>query len=183
VYLQTRSIRASKCICTLARSRPPSVSPDSLDYGLHVPTIMASKCISKLARSRPPTASLSPLDLSLQVHLQTRSITASKCISEFMIMASKCIFKLARLRPPSSHDHGLQLHLQTGSITASKCISEFTQSLSPSASQTRSITYIFKERRQLYGDTGVTELDRVTGSKYSADRSQSRYSVGRWVAI
>jgi len=91
VYLQTRSITASKCISKLARSRPPSVSPDSLDYGLQVRTIMASMCISKLARSQPPSASLSSLDLSLKVHLQTRSITASKCISEFMITASKCI--------------------------------------------------------------------------------------------
>jgi len=183
VFLQTRSITASKCISKLARSRLPSVSLDSLDYGLQVRTIMASKCISKLAQSRPPSASLSSLDLSLQVDLQTRSITSSKCISEFTITASMCISKLARLRPASSHEDGLQLHLETRSITASKCISEFTESPSPSASQTRSIKYIFKERRRLYGDTGVTEVDRVMGSIYSADRSKSRYSVCRWVAI
>jgi len=41
--------------------------------------------------------------------------------------------------------------------------------MSPSASQTRSIKYIFKERWRLYRDTGVTEVDRVTGSIYSAD--------------
>jgi len=167
---------ASKYLSNLARSRPPSASPNSLDHGLQVylqthsitacklRTIMASKCISKLARSRPPSASLSSLDLSLQVHLQTHSITASKCISEFTITASKCISQLARLRPPSLHHHGLQLHLQTGSITASKCISEITQSPSPSASQTRSIKYIFKERHRLYRNTGVTEVDSVTGS-------------------
>jgi len=45
-------------------------------------------------------------DHSLQVHLQTCSITASKCISKL-------------------HDLSLQMHLQTRSITASKCISEF----------------------------------------------------------
>jgi len=183
VLVQSRSITASKCISKLARSRPPTVSPASLDYGLQVRTIMASKCISKLARSRPPGASLSSPDVGIQLHLQTGAIMASKFISEFTITASKCISKLARSRPPSSHDHGLQLHLQTGSITASKCIAEFTQSASPSASQTRSIKYIFKERRRLYGDTGVTELGRATGSIYSADRSQSRYSVCRWVAI
>jgi len=109
---------------------------------------------------------LSSLDLGLQVHLQTRSITASKCIS-----------KLARLRPASSHDHGLQVHLQTHSIPASKCISEFIRSLSPSASQTRSIKYIFKEQRWLYGDTGVTEVDRVTGSIYSADPGVDRHHL------
>ena len=160
-------------------SSPGAPSIDRLQVLVQCRTIMASKCISKLARLRPPSSH----DHGLQMHLQTRSITAFKCISEFTITASKCISTLARLRPPSSHDHGLQLHPQTGSITASKCISEFTQSLSPSASQTRSIKYIFKERRRLYGDTGVTEVDRVTGSIHSADRSQSRYSVCRWVAI
>jgi hypothetical protein len=40
------------------------------------------------------------------MHLQTRSITASKCISEFnSITASKCISELL--------DLGLQMHLQT----------------------------------------------------------------------
>jgi len=77
-------------------------------------------------RSPPSTPPIS-IDHGLQVHLQTRSITASKCISEL-------------------HDHGLQMHLQTRSIaaskcisefsliTASKCISEFTRSRPPSAS-------------------------------------------------
>jgi len=71
---------------------------------------------SKLARSRPRSVSLSSLNLVLQLHLQTRSITASKCIS-----------KLARLRPP-------QVHLQTPSITISDCISKFTRSRPPSVS-------------------------------------------------
>jgi hypothetical protein len=56
VYLQTRSITASK----FARSRPPSASPNSLDYGLQVRTITA-----------------------FQVHLQTCSTTAAECISKF----------------------------------------------------------------------------------------------------
>ena len=66
---------------------------------------MASKCISKLARSPHTSASLSSLDLGPQVHLQTCSIPASKCISEFTrcqspsaspkcsMTASKYIFK------------------------------------------------------------------------------------------
>jgi len=69
------------------------------------------------------------LDLGIQVHLQSLSITASRCISKlalswplsaslsYMISACKCISEL--------HDHGLQVHLQTRSIMASKCISEF----------------------------------------------------------
>jgi len=62
------------------------------------------------------------------MHLRTRSITASKCISELLnlslqmsvqtysITASKWITELL--------DLGLQMHLRTRIITASKCISE-----------------------------------------------------------
>jgi len=60
---------------------------------------------------------------------------------------------LARSRPPSaspnSHNYGHQVHLQTRSITASK--------------------YIFKERRRVYGDSGVTKVQTVMGRTYSAD--------------
>jgi len=148
---------ASKYSSNLARSEPASASPNSL--------VTASKCISKLARLRP--ASLH--EHYFQVHLQTCSITISECIS-----------KLARLRPASSHEHGLQVHLQTRSITASECsitACKFAQAWPPSASQTRSIKYIFKERRRLYGDTGVMEVDRVTGSIYSADPGVDRYNL------
>jgi hypothetical protein len=133
---------ASKCISKLARSRPPSAS---LSY-----SISASKCVSKPARSRPPSAtpsstrsrpsSASPnsLDHGLQMHLQTRSISASKCISELhdlqtrsittskcisefnWISACMCVSKLARSRPPSTSP----VH----TITASKFISKFSQS-------------------------------------------------------
>jgi len=44
---------------------------------------MASKCIYKLARLRPPSESPNSLGHGLKVHLQTLSITASECISEF----------------------------------------------------------------------------------------------------
>jgi hypothetical protein len=55
------------------------------------------------------------------MHPQTRSISASKCTSEFnSTMACKCVSKLARLRPPSSspssHNHGLHVHLYVLSI-------------------------------------------------------------------
>jgi hypothetical protein len=93
-------------------------------------TASRSKCISELARSRPHSASLSSLNLGLQLHLQTRSITASKCISK--------LARSRRSRPPSaslsSLNLGLQVHLQTRSIMASKCISEFPPSRPPSAS-------------------------------------------------
>ena len=60
---------------------------------------------------------------------------------------------------------------------ASKCISEFTRSPSPSASQTHPIKYIFKEQRRLYVDTGVTQVDSVTRSIYSADPGVDRYHL------
>jgi hypothetical protein len=79
VLVQTRSIMASK----LARSWPPSASPNLLDRGLQVHlgtrSITAFKCTSTLARLRPPSSH----DHGLQVHLQTRSITTSEDISEF----------------------------------------------------------------------------------------------------
>jgi len=89
----------------LARSQPPSVSPNSLDYGLQVRTIMASKCISP-----------NSLGHGLQVHLQTRSIPASKCISEFTRSQSPSAY-------PNSLNHSLQLHLSVHSISVSKCFS------------------------------------------------------------
>jgi hypothetical protein len=84
------------------------------------------------------------------VYLQTRSIMASKYISN-----------LPRSRPPSvspsSLDYGLQVHLQTCSITACK--------------------EIFKERRRVNVDIGVTKLERVTGSIYSADPKVDRHHL------
>jgi len=44
-----RPSTASKYSSNLTRSRPPSVCPNSLDYGLQFRTITPSKCISKLA--------------------------------------------------------------------------------------------------------------------------------------
>ena len=126
------------------------------------------------------------------MHLQTRSITASQCISEFMITASKCISKLARLRPRSSHDYVVQMLLQTRSITASNCITNLARSRPQSASpisldhglqvhhSTRSITaskYIMIERRRVYGDRGVTEPDRATGRTYSGDPGVDRHHL------
>jgi len=95
-----RPLTVSKFSSNLARSSPP-------------------QCITKLAWLRPPSSH----NHALQVHLQTRSITASKWIS-----------KLAHLGPPSLHDHGLQVHLQTRSIMISECIYKFTRSRHPGVS-------------------------------------------------
>ena len=62
VYLQTRSITASKSVTKLAQLQPPSASPHSLDYSLqvHLPprSITASKCISILGRPKPACVAL-----------------------------------------------------------------------------------------------------------------------------
>jgi len=135
---------------------------------------MESQLASRLPPELPPPdwppPSTPPISLGhgLQVHLDTRSITASKCISKLgrfrppnslnhdlevhlqtpSITASKCISNYARLRPPSAQDHGLQMYIQSRSITASKCIFKLARSQPPSVSlnshddglQTHSIT-------------------------------------------
>jgi len=101
---------------------------------------------------------------------------------------------LARSQPqsesPNSIDHGfqvrllsslnlgLQVHLHTCSIPASKCITEFIRSLSQSASQLRLIKYIFREQRQLSGDSpGILKVETITGSLYSADSGVDRHNL------
>jgi len=123
----------SKYTSNLDRSWPPIASPNSLDHGLQVhlwvQIDLALQVHLWVTRSWPPSASPNSPDHGLQVHLQTRSMTASKCISEFnSITGSKCISKLL--------DLGLQMHLQTPSITASKSISKLSPSRPPSTSPT-----------------------------------------------
>jgi len=79
----------------------------------------------------PPSTPPISLDHGFQVHLQTRSLSASKVR---MIMAFQC-------NAPDFVDHGLQMHLQTRSITAYKFISKLVRLRPPSAYlQTCSIT-------------------------------------------
>ena len=91
-------------------SQPPSASPNSLDHGPQahrwVQLELGLQVHLWVTRSGPPNASSNSLNQALQVHLQTRCITASKCIYELL-------------------DHSLSVLLQTLSITASQCISEF----------------------------------------------------------
>jgi len=172
VLVQSRLITASKCISTLALSWPPSVSPNSLDYGLQVRTIKASKCISKLARSRLPSLHNHGLHVA---YLQTRTIMAPGVspnrldygIQVCTRMASKCFFKLPA--PPSqsaslsSLDHGLQVYLWIHSITASKCISKLTRS-QPRSISLSSLDPHFRAHLKLLSSTAC---------------SRSRYSVCR----
>jgi hypothetical protein len=110
VHRQPRSITAFK----IARTRPPRVYPNSLDYGLHNRSITASNWISKHARLRPPRSH----DHGLQVR---------------MIMASKCIYTPTRSRPPSASpnwlDHGLGVNLCDHLIVIVRCTSNCSQAL------------------------------------------------------
>ena len=157
---------ASKYSDNHAGSRPPSVSPNSLEYGLQVH-------ISILVQWRPLGASPNLLDHGLQVYLQSRSGTASKCISKLTRSRSRS----ASLR---SLDHGLQVYLQSHSITASKCkspnsldhghevhFSKLPQSRPQSASLS-SLSHHFQAHLELISSTAC---------------GQSRYIVCGWVAI
>jgi len=132
---------------------------------------------SKLPRSWPPSVSPNLHDSGRQVHFETHSIMACK---------------LPSLRPPcvslKSLHYGLQVHLQNCSTTASKLTRLWPQSVSPNSLdygleihvQTPSLTasrYILPERRRVYGDTGVREVERVTGSTYSADLRGDRHHL------
>jgi len=90
----------------------------------------------------PPSSLPILLDYGLQVHLQSRSITATMAIPKLARLqprswhtnGSKCISKLARWKPPrlspDSLDYGLQVH----TFTAYKCISKLARSQPPSVS-------------------------------------------------
>ena len=102
VYLQTRTIMASKCISGLARSWPASShhhglqvyvqtrlitactsasrNPLDHDLGVHlsVHSIMPSKCISKYAGSRPRSISVGSVDCHFQAHSELLSRTAGR---------------------------------------------------------------------------------------------------------
>jgi hypothetical protein len=136
----------------------------------------------------------------LQVLVQSRSITASKCISKLApsqprnvypnslhrglqmylqtrsIAASKCISKLARSRPPSvslnSLDHDLGVHLQVHSIRASKCISKYARLPLPCASP-KSLNHSLGVYPSSLARHSEAHLELLSGTACS----QSRYTV------
>jgi len=76
VHISNRLIIASKCVCKIAQSWPW--------MHLSVRLVSGIKCIPKHGLSQPPSASFNSLCHGLQVCVSTRSITASKCISQFI---------------------------------------------------------------------------------------------------
>jgi len=145
-------------ISKLARSQPPSPSPDLPDQGLQTCSITASRCVSP-----------NSLDHGLQVQLSTDLITASKLTQlqhpsayrqTRSITITECISKFTRSRHPGespiSLDYCCQVHVHSCLITASESISAFTWSSLSGASR-----IALKHRLQ----------------------PQSRYTMCRWVAI
>jgi len=177
--LQWWSIMASKCNSQHAPLWLPSASLSSLNLALlvHLQThwIMISKCLSEFTQiSASKCICEFTWPLSLRVHLDTRSITRLKCISGLAgsqplnasltsvdLSVSKCISKLTQHLPPSASlcllDRTLQVHPQTQSIKAS--------------------FIILKEEWRVYGHAEVTEVDRLSGSIYSADPAVDRHHL------
>ena len=95
--LNSSRLTASLYFSNLARSWPPSASPNLLDHGLqvHLQTrlIAASKCSSKLAWSWHPYASLNSLDHGLAVSLWVHSIVIFGCTSK--LGKIECVFCLS----------------------------------------------------------------------------------------
>jgi len=104
---------------------------------LYIPMITCYQMNRVSAASPPPSLAIYRLRIDhLQVLIQSRSMMASKCISEqarwqppsaslsYTISASKCISTLAWSWPPrasrGSLSHDRQVHFQTQPITASK---------------------------------------------------------------
>ena len=117
-----------------ARSRRPSASPNSLHYGLQVYLLICPITACKFARSWPPIAYPNSLDYGLQVaYLQSRSITASLCISKDAPL-------IAPSASPNLLDHNLGVHLQSHSVMASKCTFKYTR-LPPRSASPKSLDH------------------------------------------
>jgi hypothetical protein len=141
---------------------------------------------------------LSPLDpvpshsLLPNVSPNTLKYSFHVYLSVYSALAFKCNSKPAQIRSPRLHDHGLLVHLETRLVMISEYISMVTHSWHPSVSpntldyclevhlqpcQIMSLKYNFKERRLVYGDTGVKALDRVRGNIYSAVPKVHRHHI------
>ena len=106
-------LTASKYCFNLARSWPPSASPNSLDHSLQVYLQTRTITASKFPLSQPPSVSLNSHDYSLQV----RTIMASKCISKLTL----AWLPSASLNSP---DYTLEVYLQSCFIQGCNCISK-----------------------------------------------------------
>jgi len=142
------SVLVPTCMITVSQISwlwHPSVSPNSLKYGLQT------------CWSRPPNVSPNLLTYGLKLRLQIRLITISECISNFpwllptsvspnivdyciavdlqccLITATKCIFKCTQLQhssvSPNMLAYCLQGHFQSRTIMATECIADFARSL------------------------------------------------------
>lgn len=113
--LQLCNIKAFKYIINLARLWLPSSYNHNLQKNLQPCSITASGWISQFTCCQPPNLGNYCLQgctsMAIQVHLRSRSITASKFVWS---RPHKCISILAQSQPPreglGSLDHHLQAH-------------------------------------------------------------------------
>jgi len=165
LYLQMGLITASK----FARLWPPIVSRNSLNYCFKVH-------ISKLAQSWPPNASPNSINNSRQVCRQTRSITVSKFSQSWapsaylqtrLITASRCISKLSWWWPPSVSpnllDYALPVHLQPCSFTIAESISMSTRS-QPASVCPNMLDFRHKVHLHTYSTTALECISEFTWS-------------------
>jgi len=144
--------RLSPATSQLSSHRGPYCTQLSTFPRLRVNQRIQSQLPSHLPPDLPPPdrpPAITPpilIDHGLQVHLQTRSITASKWISEFTQSRSP---KLARSHPSSASRSslalGLQVHLWVHSISVSNCISKLARSRPPSPSLMSEGEYTVKQ--------------------------------------
>jgi len=197
VYIASTS---SKYSTNLPCSQLPRVSCNSPDYGLPVHTIIACKCTSPKL-----------LNCGLQVPLQTRWITASKCICNLTcsqprsispdllnsslqvctIAASQWIFRYTWSQYPWESLISVNYGLQFLTIMASNCISPNWVNFGVELNL-HSRLIIISERISMLTGSWPPYMSRSSLNCHnhvplellsSTTCSQSRYTMCRWVAI
>jgi len=117
---------AYKYSSKLPRSRFPTASTNLLDHSIQVCLKTSSMPACKFVQWWPPSASRHSIDYHLQVHLETRVIITSICIS-----------KLAQSQPPCVSLNSHHYSLQVRTITPAKWISCHAQAQPPRTSLSR----------------------------------------------
>jgi len=173
---------------TIDRHQPALHESSMVKSPCHIPTVASwltderSFSTRRAVHRLPPSTRPNSLNYGLQVHLQSHSNTASKCIS-----------KLARLHLPTSHHRGLEVHisklaelwppcvgpnsldygLEVRMIKASTCIYTLPWFLPPSASP-NSLDH---------GHLVSLQPRSVTGSECIAEFTRSSFSRSPRIAL
>jgi len=168
---------------------PPSLTTSRFNcLQIHASRLTVSGLIafrSIASHALPPSTYQILFNIGLEVYLQHAQLLLPSASLVHSSSSLKCI--------SIQLNHGLQVHLWVHWISSSasaspnfvrswssESISEVIRSHSPSASLNtpdHNLNVHPQEQWRVYRDTGVTEVDRVTGSIYSADRRVYRYHL------